>query len=61
LDRVNASQLGVAAVEALLNGKTDLMVGVVDGRLTHTFFQQAIFNKAPLDLELLRVAKILSI
>jgi 6-phosphofructokinase 1 len=53
--------LGVAAVEALLNGKTDLMVGVVDGRLTHTFFQQAIFNKAPLDLELLRVAKILSI
>lgn len=61
LDRVNASQLGVAAVEALLNGKTDLMVGVVDGRITHTFFQQAIFNKAPLDLELLRMAKILSI
>ena len=61
LDRVNASRLGVAAVEALLNGKSDLMVGVVDGRITHTFFQQAIFNKAPLDLELLRVAKILSI
>jgi 6-phosphofructokinase 1 len=61
LDRVNAGQLGVAAVEALLNGKSDLMVGVVDGRITHTFFQQAIFNKAPLDLELLRVAKILSI
>ena len=47
----------------LANAPTGLVLslGVVDGRITHTFFQQAIFNKAPLDLELLRVAKILSI
>lgn len=61
LDRVNASQLGVAAVESLLNGKSDIMVGLVNGQLTQTFLQQAIYNKAPLDMELHRVSKILSI
>ena len=61
LDRVNASQLGVAAVESLLNGKSDIMVGMVNGQMTHTFLQQAIYNKAPLDMELFRVSKILSI
>ena len=60
-DRINASQLGVAAVEALLNGKTDVMMGMVTGKITQTFFQQAIFNKAPLDMELVRMARILSI
>lgn len=61
LDRVNASQLGVAAVESLLNGKTAIMVGLVNGQLTQTFLQQAIYNKAPLDMELHRISKILSI
>ena len=61
MDRVNASQLGVAAVESLLNGKSDIMVGMVNGQMTHTFLQQAIYNKAPLDMELFRVSKILSI
>ncbi len=61
LDRVNASQLGVAAVEALLNGKSDIMVGMVHGQLTQTFLKQAMYNKAPLDMELFRVSKILSI
>ena len=61
LDRVNASQLGVAAVESLLNGKSDIMVGIINGQLTQTFLQQAIYNKAPLDMELHRISKILSI
>jgi hypothetical protein len=37
------------------------MVGLVNGQLTQTFLQQAIYNKAPLDMELHRISKILSI
>ncbi len=60
-DRVLASQLGVAAVEGLLNGKTDVMAGVVKGSIEYTFLLKAISNKAVLDTELLRISKILSI
>ena len=60
-DRVLASKLGVAAVEGLLNGRSDVMCGVIDNQTTYTFFQQAVQNKAPLNLELLRISRILSI
>ncbi len=60
-DRILASQLGVAAVEALLNGKTDMMVGVENNVVSLTFLQKAISNKAVLNTELLRISKILSI
>jgi 6-phosphofructokinase 1 len=61
VDRILASKLGVAAVEGLLNGRTDQMVGIVDDKLTYTFLQQAIKNKAHIDHELLRISKILAI
>ncbi|HBF20978.1 MAG: 6-phosphofructokinase [Owenweeksia sp.] len=60
-DRVLASQLGVAAVEGLLNGKSDVMVGLENNEITYTFLQKAINNKAVLNTELLRISKILSI
>lgn len=60
-DRIMASQLGIASVEALLNGKTDIMVGLESNRVTQTFLQKAINNKSTLDTELLRLSKILSI
>jgi 6-phosphofructokinase 1 len=60
-DRVLASKLGVEAVEALLNGKTDIMVGVVENKTVHTFLGQAIQNSAPINHELMRISKILSI
>lgn len=60
-DRNLASKLGVAATEGLLNGKNDVMVGIVDDKLTYTFLQQAILNKAQIDLELIRISKILNI
>ena len=60
LDRVLASELGVSAVEALLNGKSRVMVGKVNNQVTYTFFEQAIFNKAYINQELLRISKILS-
>tara|TARA_B110000459_G_scaffold204075_1_gene264033 strand:- start:7351 stop:8328 length:978 start_codon:yes stop_codon:yes gene_type:complete len=60
LDRVNASTLGVAAVEGLLNDKSDVMVGLLNNKLEFTFLQQAIYNKATIDMELRRIAKILA-
>ena len=60
-DRNLASKLGVAAIEGLLNGRNDVMAGIVDDKLTYTFLQQAILNKAQIDLELIRISKILNI
>lgn len=59
-DRVIASRLGVEAVEALLNGKSNIMVGLLDDNLTHTFFLQAIKNQAQIDQDLIRISKILN-
>ncbi|MCT4623896.1 MAG: 6-phosphofructokinase [Schleiferiaceae bacterium] len=60
-DRVLASELGVAAVEGLLNGRSNVMVGKMNNQLVYTFFEQAIYNKAFINQELLRISKILSI
>lgn len=59
-DRVLAGQLGVASVEALLEGKTDVMAGVVNNQVAYTSLNDAISKKAALDTELLRISKILS-
>lgn len=61
LDRILASELGVAAVEGLLKGKTDVMVGTVNKKINYTSLLESISNKATLDPELLRISKILSI
>ncbi len=60
-DRVLSSELGVAAIEGLLNGRSGVMVGKINNQITYTFFEQAIYNKAYIDQELLRISKILSI
>jgi 6-phosphofructokinase 1 len=60
-DRILACKMGVAAIEGLLNGRNDVMCGVENGQITYTFLQQAIKNKAPLNMELLRISRILSI
>lgn len=60
-DRILASQLGVAAVESLLQGKADIMVGVENNKVTFTPLQTAISQRAAISSELLRISKILSI
>lgn len=61
-DRIVASQLGVGAVEALLQGRRGQMVGYVNARLAYTPLPEAI-EKRPEhnEDELLRIAHILSI
>ncbi len=60
-DRVLASRLGLAAVEALIGGKTNQMVGVVNNQIEHTDYSKAIKHHSTLNENLLRLAEILSI
>ncbi len=60
-DRVLASRLGIEAVEALINGVTNSMVGVVNDSLVHTPFEDAIANKTHTLKDEVRIARILSI
>ncbi|MCK5906749.1 MAG: 6-phosphofructokinase [Flavobacteriales bacterium] len=61
VDRVLASRLGVAAVEALLDGKSNIMVGVINNKVERTPLEKAIKEHNEIDKELLRVADIMSV
>jgi 6-phosphofructokinase 1 len=60
-DRVLASRMGVAAVEGLLAGKTDVMVGINDKKIVYNRFDDIMDKRHEIDGEALRIAKILSI
>jgi len=60
-DRILASRLGLAAVEGLLNGEKNVMVGVVENKITYTNLKLAISKSKPLNQELIRLTSILSI
>lgn len=59
-DRVLASRLGVKAVESILEGKSNYMVGVLKDEIALTPLELAIKGKYPIDKELLRVSDIMS-
>jgi 6-phosphofructokinase 1 len=60
-DRVLASRLGVKAVESLLEGKSNYMVGMINDKVALTPLEQAIKGHTEIDRELLRVSEIMSI
>ncbi|WP_418604468.1 6-phosphofructokinase [Hwangdonia sp.] len=59
-DRVLASRMGVKAVESLLEGKSNYMVGLQNGKMELTHLDNAIKGKTKINLELLRVSDIMS-
>ncbi len=59
-DRVLASRMGVRAVEALLEGKSNLMVGIQDNKIILTPISKAIKGHTKIDKELLRVSDIMT-
>ena len=61
LDRVLASRLGVAAVEALLAGRQAEMVGIVKGEFSYIPFEQAIKHIGEVNPNLLKLVEILSL
>lgn len=60
-DRVLASKMGVAAVEGLLSGKNDVMVGMLNNQIVYNSFDTIMSSRHEIDNESLRIAKILSI
>jgi 6-phosphofructokinase 1 len=60
-DRVLASRLGVAAVEALLDRSTGIMVGITNNQVSKVDLDKAIKMNNDINKELLKVAEITSI
>jgi 6-phosphofructokinase 1 len=60
-DRVLASRMGIAAVEGILAGQNDVMVGIKDNKIVYNDFTMIMSNKHEIDPESMRIAKILSI
>ncbi|MCS7018531.1 MAG: 6-phosphofructokinase [Cytophagales bacterium] len=60
VDRVIASRIGLAAVEALLSGKSGIMVGIVNGRIKYTPFKETFKQKNEQIAEMIRLVEVLS-
>lgn len=60
-DRILASRLGAASIEALMDGQRNVMVGIENDKVVLVPFSKAIKNDKPVDPELIKVLKSLSI
>ena len=60
-DRILASRMGEAAINALLEGQRNIMVGIQNDELVYIPFSKAIKNQKPINRDLLNTIKILSI
>lgn len=59
-DRLLASRLGFAAVEGLLDGQENAMIGIVNNKIKFTSFDDAISKRREIDKDWLRMAEILA-
>ncbi len=59
-DRMLASRLGVRAVELLLEGKTDVMVGLQDGAIVGTPLEEVISRKQSPNPRYFEIARMIS-
>ncbi|WP_338733992.1 6-phosphofructokinase [Mangrovimonas cancribranchiae] len=59
-DRVLASRMGVKAVESILEGKSNFMVGLLNDTMALTPLENAIKGQSKINLELLRVSDIMT-
>ena len=60
-DRILASRLGVASIEALTEGQRNVMVGIKNDQIVYVPISRAIKIDKPIDKELINVLSILSI
>ncbi len=60
-DRMLASRMGAAAVDLLIEGKTDRMVGIQNNKIVDVDFDEALAQKHQLDLSVYQLARTLSI
>jgi 6-phosphofructokinase 1 len=61
IDRVNASRLGHAAVEALLDDQKSVMVGLSNGEITLVPFRRAVKLNKDVNRHLIELSKVLSV
>ena len=59
-DRIIASRMGVASIEALMEGQRNVMIGIRNGEIVYVPFNKAIKNDKPINSELINVLNILS-
>jgi 6-phosphofructokinase 1 len=59
-DRVLASRMGVKAIETLLEGKSNYMIGIRDNKMILTPLEMAIKGETAIDAELIRVSDIMT-
>lgn len=59
-DRVLASRLGVAAVDALLDGHSNVMVGIIDNQIKLTPSRNTYTRKKSISFDLLDLTKLLN-
>ncbi|WP_291563043.1 6-phosphofructokinase [Bacteroides sp.] len=60
-DRIIASRMGVASIEALMEGQRNVMIGIENDKIVYVPFAKAIKNDKPIDRELVNVLNELSI
>jgi 6-phosphofructokinase 1 len=60
MDRVIASRLGAAAVEALVEGLSNVMVGIIDGDIVHTSFTKACKHNQQINPNLMQLVEVLA-
>ena len=60
-DRIIASRMGVASIEALMEGQRNVMIGIENDKIVYVPFAKAIKNDKPIDRELVKVLNALSI
>lgn len=61
MERVNASRMGFAAVEALMQGQRGVMVGIIDKQIVFTPFEKAVKHTQELNPHLMKMIEILSL
>ena len=60
-DRIIASRMGVASIQALMEGQRNVMIGIENDKIVYVPFAKAIKNDKPIDKELVNVLAELSI
>jgi len=60
-DRILASRLGEASIEALIDGQRNILLGIENDKVVAIPFSKAIKKDKPIDPELMKVLNVLSI
>ena len=60
IDRLIASRMGYSAVECLIEGRHNVMVGIMNNRMHFTSLERAVKSKQRISEEWIKIVKILA-